>query len=78
MKKLSNFKIDGMIRLDASELKTITGGDNFTCYCGFVGGEWEDHTFSVSANSINSALDTAGSWCGGLGATCSGDSAGIM
>jgi len=73
MKKISNFKLNGLNPLSNSELKTIMGGQGFTCYCGYVSGDWEDSTFSVEANGIIGALNSAGSQCGGLGATCSGN-----
>ncbi len=68
-------KLNGVQQLTKTQQKKVTGGlATFTCFCGFVGSEGVDQTnFSVSASSIGSALNEAGSLCGGWGATCSGD-----
>jgi len=58
--------------LNGEQMRKIIGGTPYTCYCGFVGGEYENQTFTVQSSSLNGALNTAGSQCGGLGATCSG------
>lgn len=74
---LQTFLKSGSVQeLDRKQMKVVAGGKrlaSFTCYCGFVGGPWEELTFSVEADNINDALNQAGPDCGGLGATCSGD-----
>ena len=71
MKNLRNLK--GAQLLSKKEQQSINGGADFTCYCGFTGGAWEQFTFAVNANSIGDALEGAGVACGGRGATCSGN-----
>ncbi|WP_223033649.1 hypothetical protein [Hanstruepera marina] len=73
---LQTFLKSGSVQeLDRKQMKAVAGGKrmNFTCFCGFVGGPWEELTFTVQANDINDALNQAGPDCGGLGATCSGE-----
>lgn len=71
MRKLVNLK--GFNSLTNEQLKHINGGANYTCYCGFVGGEGEQFTFPVNADNIGDALWGAGKLCNGKGATCSGN-----
>lgn len=80
--KKNLLNLNGVQLLNKTSQKDIVGGrkeasisdahDSFTCYCGFVGGEWESSTFTVNADSIQDALWAAGLVCNGRGATCSG------
>lgn len=77
MKKLSlgKLKLASEEVLQRNQMAGIYGGMgcSFTCYCGFVGGCWEESTFTVNADNISEALWAAGMACQGQGATCSGN-----
>lgn len=67
--------LEGLTALNKKEQSQINGGkklQTFSCYCGFVGGDYEDHPFTVNAESLQDALWGSGLACQGLGATCSG------
>ena len=58
--------------LEKSQLASVYGGAQFTCYCGFVGGCGESYPFPVSASNLTRALEKAADDCHVLGATCTG------
>jgi natural product precursor len=74
MKKLSlvMLRLTSDEVLDRSQMKKITGGYDFQCHCGFVGGASVDDPFLVSTHTIEQALQRAASQCNGMGATCEG------
>jgi len=72
MKKLSLLKLNNAKEvLNNKQMKEITGGGTWTCYCGFVGGAYEDMTVQITASSTTNALSQMN--CGGAGATCNGN-----
>ena len=56
--------------LNKAEQKSINGGGSYSCYCGFVGGQYEEFKVSVEADSVEGALNSMN--CGGEGVTCNG------
>ncbi|MBK5209915.1 MAG: hypothetical protein JJE44_10525 [Flavobacteriaceae bacterium] len=56
--------------LTKAEQKSINGGGSYSCYCGFVGGPYEDFKVLVDADSVEDALNSMN--CGGEGVTCNG------
>ncbi len=74
MKKLSLGKLKLLSEevLQRSQLANIYGGYDYECYCGFVGGSGQNDPFTVSSYTLGSALQSAGSQCNGMGATCIG------
>ncbi len=62
--------LTGVVQLNREQQKSINGGGTYSCFCGFVAGEWEDFKVLVEADSVGDALNSMN--CGGLGATCEG------
>ncbi|HTO15351.1 MAG TPA: hypothetical protein VLZ83_06255 [Edaphocola sp.] len=63
--------LEGVTVLNKKQQGSISGGANFECYCGHVGGQFEHLKFYVEADNVTEALNSIN--CGGYGATCSGD-----
>ena len=77
MKKLNRLQIKPERRLDEKELIRIKGGDEwaYLCRCGFTPDYYGD-CFPVVRDTLEEALQYAGSTCNGHGATCNGWSLG--
>lgn len=60
--------------LNKAEQRSINGGKealaSFACYCGFVGGPYQEMVVFVEADSVVDALNSMN--CGGEGVTCNG------
>lgn len=74
MKNLeSMLSSQGVVLLNHKELSTLKGGGTYTCYCGHVGGEYEEIKHQIEADSLEEALTKENFDCGMTGSTCTGN-----